>query len=99
MLDHARWILKDSGSKASAAAWMTMVYEAIDRLADLPGAHALAEEDRHRGFEIRKLAVHGITILFHVDDTRQEVRVLGARGSTQCPEPGALPNTVLPWQR
>lgn len=92
ILEHARWVRTESGTLRAAERWMTAVYEAVEGLSDLPTAHALAEEDRHRPYEIRKMVIRGITLLFHVDGASDVVYVLSARGSTQRPDPGTLPD-------
>ena len=52
-LHRCRYIAEQSGSVEIAERWVGRVYDAIETLDVFPHRFELAEEDAHRGYEIR----------------------------------------------
>ncbi len=55
--DQGRFIAEQSGSLEVALRWVDRIYESIDTLDFSPHRYELAEENRYRDYEIRRLLI------------------------------------------
>lgn len=92
--NHARYIAIDEQSPLNSARWLERVYAAAKSLEMWPRRCALAEEDKYRPFEIRKLSVDGFLLLLTVVDEFQTVWIIAARHGHRLPLPQRLPNDI-----
>lgn len=88
----ARYIAEDCGAPRNAAKWLDRIMEAIESLEKFPRRCALAAENDHRPYEIRKINVGGYLVLFTVDDDARTVTMIGFRHGRQRESPDALPD-------
>jgi plasmid stabilization system protein ParE len=85
------YIAEQSGSVETAERWVDQVYNAIATLEVFPRRFALAEEDAHRSYEIRRLIFGDYLALYTIDDVEKTVRVVGFRHGARLPRPDDLP--------
>lgn len=88
---YRRFIALDRMAPLSAQRWVDKVFDEIGGLASFPKRCPLAPENPKTAYEVRMRVVGKYLILFHVDDARQTVWVLGFRHGHQRPRPGELP--------
>ncbi|MDH3718501.1 MAG: hypothetical protein OES79_10320 [Planctomycetota bacterium] len=68
---YGNYIAEQSRSVEVAQRWVDRVYDAIETLEVFPRRFALAEEDAHRSYEIRRL-------IFGIDRCKQHLGVLAS---------------------
>lgn len=88
---YGNYIAEQSGSVEVAQRWVDRVYDAIETLEVFPRRFALAEEDAHRSYEIRRLIFGNYLALYTIDDVRKTVKVVGFRHGARLPRPDELP--------
>lgn len=92
ILREATFIAEDSGIPGRAVDWLVRAYALVETLYESPRGCALAAEDEHCNYEVRKL-IHGRhLILFTVDDESETVYVMGCRHGMRLPRPDDLPS-------
>jgi len=89
--EQARYIAIDEQAPLNAARWLERVYAATDSLDKWPRRCAIADEDRYRPYEIRKLGIDGYLLLFTIVDETNTVWVIATRHGRQQPQPDDLP--------
>lgn len=94
IFDQFVYIATVQQTPSNAHAWLDRAQVAVSSLADMPRRCPLAEEDEFRPYEIRKLGLDGFLFLFTVLDDRNEVTVIGTRGSGMRPQQGRLPDSI-----
>jgi len=67
------------------------VYDAIETLAFFPRRFALAEEDAHRPYEIRRMLIGNYLALYTIDDSVRTVKLIAFRHGARLPRPEELP--------
>ena len=83
--EQARYIAIDAKSPLNATRWLERIHAAANTLATWPRRCALAEEDAHRPYEIRKLSVDGYLLLFTIEDATNTVWIIATRHArTSC---------------
>lgn len=90
----ARYIAIDEQAPLNAARWLERIYAAADSLDEWPRRCAVAEEDRFRPYEIRKLGIDGYLLLFTIVDETNTVWGIATRHGRQQPRLDDLPGTV-----
>lgn len=63
--DQGRFIAEQSSSLEVALRWVERVYEAVDTLDFSPRRYELAEENRHRDYEIRRLLIGNYLAIYY----------------------------------
>ena len=77
-----------------AERWLASTWAAVKSLKEFPKRTQLADENKHRIYEVRQLAVGSQLLLLSIDDDRRKVWVIGLRGASQRPRPQDLPSTL-----
>mgnify|MGYP002623682436 CR=1 FL=1 len=83
--EQARYIAVEQKAPLNAARWLERIHAAADTLGTWPRRCALAEEDAHRPYEIRKLSVDGYLLLFTIDQATHTVWIIATRHGRQQP--------------
>jgi len=89
--DYALFIAKQRRAPEIAQRWLERVYDAIDTLDRMPHRCALAPENAHRPYEIRRLLIGQYLALFTIDEEKRAVHVIGFRHGYRLPRPADLP--------
>ncbi len=88
------YIAIDQETPERAEEWLERAHQTVATLSDMPHRCPYAEEDAHKDYEIRKLAMDGFHFLFTVFEERKEAWVLATRGSGMEVNPARLPDDV-----
>lgn len=88
---YARFIAEERQAPENALRWLERVYDAIETLDQSPHRCALAPENAHRPYEIRRLLIGRYLALFTIDEAKRVVHVIGFRHGQRLPRPGELP--------
>jgi plasmid stabilization system protein ParE len=89
--EYARFISEQRHAPENAQQWLERVYDAIETLDQSPHRCALALENAHRPYEIRRLLIGRYLALFTIDETKRVVHVIGFRHGHRLPRPAELP--------
>lgn len=92
--DYVGYLATDRQSPLTARRALQRIRTAIAKLEAFPHAAGRALEDKHRDYLIRFRVVDRCRLLYHVDDAKREVSVIGFRHSSQSERPEVLPASL-----